>query len=213
MAQLDPSLSAYAKDTRSPLARAMGERGVVTRLVDVFDGTGAPLDGIPLALRMVSDADRTRAVGASLRYLIDECRMSESYLYDTTAGGMELDIESKLQILAVALCEPAPPHDRVVKDADELRALITADDIVTLYEVLADFVHERSPLARVRSAEEVDAVIEALGKGTTPPSRLQSFDASTLRSAVVRLASRLATPTNSSSSRSPRSTDDDGTQE
>jgi hypothetical protein len=200
---LDPSLAAFVKDPRSPLARALGERGVVVKAID---DAGGGLDGIPLALRIVTDAQRSRGVGAALKYLMEVCGLPEPYLYDTDAGRAEVDLECKIQMLAVALCEQAPPHDAVVKDADDLRALLSADEVLVLFERYVAFVEERSPLTRAKSAQEVESIVDALGKGTTPLSRLSSFDASTLRRVALSLASRLMSSTSFNSSPSPPST-------
>ena len=200
-------LDAFVKDTRTPLAKALGDRGVAVHILDLFDGTGARLDGIPLALRAVPNEARVKAVAAAVKFLTEKCGLTESYLYDTATGGAELDLETKVQLLAVALCEPAPPHAPVVESADGLRALLEADEVVQIFESYADFVAERSPLSRAKSAEEVEAVLSALGKGMIPPSRLNAFDSSTLRSALHSLAVQRERLTSSSSSPSSPSTE------
>lgn len=196
---LDPN-DPFVRDSRGALAKALGDRGVAVHIVDLFDGTGARLDGIPLALKAVTNEARVRAVAAAVKFLVEKCGLTESYLYDTATGGAELDLETKVQILAVALCEPAPPHALVCKDADALRGLLEADELVQLFESYADFVAERSPLSRAKGAEEVEAVLAALGKGTLPASRLTSFDSVTLRRALHSLAVRHERLMNSSSS-------------
>ena len=183
-------LDGFVKDTRSTLAKALGDKGTPVHILDLYDGTGARLDGIPLALRAVPNEARVRAVAAAVKFLTEKCGLTESYLYDTATGGAELDLETKVQLLAVALCEPAPPHAPVVDSADGLRALLEADEVVQLFESYADFVAERSPLSRAKSAEEVEAVLSALGKGMLPASRLTSFDSVTLRRALHSLAVR-----------------------
>ena len=60
--------------------------------------------------RLVPNEARVRAVAAAVKFLTEKCGLTESYLYDTATGGAELDLETKVQLLAVALCEPAPPH-------------------------------------------------------------------------------------------------------
>ena len=109
-------------------------------------------------------------------------------------------------MLAAALCEPKPPHRALVKDADELRRLLDAPTLQQLFEHWLDWLIERNPISRAKSAEEVEAVLVALGKGTIPTSRLISFDSSTLRSALASLAVQRETLTSSSSSPSPPST-------
>lgn len=197
----------FIKDTRSPLARALSDRGVPVHVVDVYDGTGARLDGVPLALRAVSESVRVKAVADALRFLTGpKCGMSEEYLYGTEDGRGELNLEIKVQLLAAALCEPAPPHAPVVESADDLRTILDGTELNQLFEVYADWLAERNPLSQAKSLEEVEAVLEALGKGMIPPSRLHAFDSSTLRSALRSLAVQRATLTSSNSSPSSPST-------
>ena len=194
-------LDGFVKDTRTPLARALGDRGVAVHILDLFDGTGARLDGIPLALRAVPESVRVKAVADALRFLTGpKCGMSEEYLYGTPDGAAELGIETKVQLLAAALCEPAPPHELVCKDADALRELLDATELGQLFEAYADWLATRNPLGQAKSLEEVEAVLSALGKGMIPPSRLMSFDSSTLRSALHSLACQRERLTSSSSS-------------
>lgn len=206
---LDPALAAHARDPRSPLARALGERGVAVKILD--DLGGSRLDGIPLAMRPLSTDTRGKGVAAALRFLTEKCGLTESYLYDTRDGAAELDLELKIQLLAASLCEPAPPHAAVVKDADELRTLLEPGDVAQLFEVYADFLAERSPISRAKSAEEVEAVVTALGKGMLPASRLTSFDSTTLRIALHSLALRHERLMSSNSSPSSPSTEPDAT--
>jgi len=204
---LDPN-DPFVRDSRGALAKALGDRGVAVHIVDLYDGTGARLDGIPLALKAVSEGVRVKAVADALRFLTGpKCGMSEEYLYGTDNGRAELDLETKVQLLAAALCEPAPPHSPVCKDADGLRELLDATELSQLFEAYADWLAERNPLSRAKSLEEVEAVLAALGKGMLPASRLTSFDSSTLRSALHSLAVQRERLTSSNSSPSSPSTE------
>ncbi len=197
---LDPN-DPFVRDSRGALAKALGDRGVAVHIVDLFDGTGARLDGIPLALKAVSESVRVKAVADALRFLTGpKCGMSEEYLYGTDNGRAELDLETKVQLLAAALCEPAPPYATVCKDADGLRELLDATELSQLFEAYADWLAERNPLSRAKSLEEVETVLSALGKGMLPASRLTSFDSSTLRSALHSLAVQRERLTSSNSS-------------
>ncbi len=201
-------LDGFVRDTRPSLAKALGDKGVAVHILDLFDGTGARLDGIPLALRAVPESVRVKAVADALRFLTGaKCGISEEYLYGTPDGAAELGLETKVQILAAALCEPAPPHALVCKDADALRELLDATELAQIFDAYADWLASRNPLSQAKSLEEVEAVLSALGKGMIPPSRLMSFDSSTLRSALHSLACQRETRTNSNSSPSSPSTD------
>ena len=208
---IDPN-DPFVRDTRSPLTKALGDRGVATHILDLYDGTGHDLDGIPMALRTVPNAVRVKATADALKFLTGpSCGMTEEYLYGTDSGRGEMNLELMVQLLAVALVEPAPPHARIAKDADTLRGLLDATEVQQIFDVYGDWLAERNPLSHAKSMEEVDAVLAALGKGTIPRSRLTSFDTSTLRSALASLAVRHAMLTNSSSSLSPPSTAPDET--
>lgn len=198
----------FIKDSRPSLAKALGDRGVQVHIVDVFDGTGHRLDGIPLALKAVPEAVRVKAAADALRFLTGpKCGMSEEYLYGTSDGAAERDLEVKVQLLAQALCEPAPPHALVCASADDLRTLLDATELQQIFEVYVDWLATRNPLSQAKSLEEVDAVLSALGKGTIPVSRLSAFDSSTLRSALHSLACQRERLMSSSSSPSSPSTE------
>lgn len=62
---IDPS-DPFVRDTRPSLAKALGDKGVAVHILDLFDGTGARLDGIPLALRAVPESVRVKAVADAL---------------------------------------------------------------------------------------------------------------------------------------------------
>lgn len=201
-------LDGFVKDTRSTLAKALGDKGTPVHILDLYDGTGARLDGIPLALRAVPESVRVKAVADALRFLTGpKCGMSEEYLYGTGDGAAELALETKVQILSAALCEPAPPHAPIVKDADGLRELLDATELAQIFDAYADWLATRNPLGQAKSLEEVEAVLSALGKGMTPPSRLMSFDSSTLRSALHSLACQRERLMSSNSSPSSPSTE------
>lgn len=188
MSNLDPALAPFARDERSALSKALGDRGVPVKVVDDFQGVARRFDGVPLGLRLPFDGERTEAVGRAARYLLEKCGFPEEYLYGSGDGKAELDLEIKVRLLAISLVDPAPPYASLFKGPDDLRAKLYADEIAQLYELFVDHLREQSPIAAAQSAEEVEAVIAALGKGTIPPSRLTSFDLSTLRSIVHSLA-------------------------
>jgi|GEM_PF-3401823 len=197
---IDPA-AAFVRDTRSPLARALGDRGVAVKIVDLYDGTGARLDGIPLALKAVPESARVKASADALRFLTGPlCGLSEEYLYGTDQGASEHEIQTKVYLLAAALCEPAPPHALVCADADALRGLLYSTEVTQLFDVYANWIAERNPIGQAKSLEEVELVLSALGKGMLPASCLMRFDFTTLRSALCTLAVQRETRTSSSSS-------------
>lgn len=165
-----------------------------------FDGCGARLRGIPLALRTLNADENLRVRAAARKWLCEECGFTEDFLASTEDGEATTGFEVKVRTIALALVEPAPPHRAVAKDADELRGLLDADEIVALFELYIDWVQERSPISSAKSAEEVSALVDAMGKGTLPTRHLSGYDSASLRSIAIELVARLRTRTNSPSS-------------
>lgn len=190
----------------SPLAKALGERGFAVKLVEDFEGHDGRFRGIPIGLRALSNDQRVRCMVAAQKFLTEKCGATEYWL-EGEIGKLEYDVEAKVQTLALALVEPSAPHDLVAKNADDLRTLLDAQEVSQLFELFVDYIAERSPVSRAKSAEEVEAVIDALGKGTIPASRLTLFDSYTLRSAVHSLAVDRARLTRLNSSLSSPSTE------
>lgn len=198
----------FVKDHRSPLRKVLdaSRSGRAVEIIE-FDGCDARFRGVPLALRALTADEEMKLRAAAAKWCGEGACFDVSYLLDTNEGRATVEFEVKVRTIAAALCEPAPPHNAVAADADELRTLLFADEVAALFEVYVDFVTERSPISTARSAEEVSALVDALGKGTTPLQRLSTFDAVTLRSIVRELVSRLTTPTSSPSSPTQPSTD------
>lgn len=165
-----------------------------------FDGCGARLRGIPLALRTLNADENLRVRAEALKWLSSSCGFTEDYLVGTTNGESLTEFEIKVRTIALALVEPAPPHRAVAKDADELRVMLDADEVSALFELYVDWVQERSPISAAKTAEEVASVVDALGKGTMPRSRLSAYDSASLRSIAIELVARLRTQTSSPSS-------------
>lgn len=165
-----------------------------------FDGCGQRLRGIPLAMRTLNADENLRVRAAARKWLCEECGFTEDFLASTEDGEATTGFEVKVRTIALALVEPAPPHRAVAKDADELRGLLDADEIVALFELYIDWVQERSPISSAKSAEEVSALVDAMGKGTLPTRQLSGYDSASLRSIAIELVARLRTRTNSPSS-------------
>jgi len=185
----------------SLLRRALdaSRTGRAVRVIE-FDGCSARFRGIPLALRTLNADENLRVRAEALKWLCEECGFTEYFLVGTTNGESLTEFEIKVRTIALALVEPASPHRAVTKDADELRVMLDADEISALFEIYLDWVQERSPISAAKTAEEVALVIDALGKGTMPMSRLSGYDSVSLRSIVNELVARLRTQTSSPSS-------------
>lgn len=191
----------HAAAGTSPLRRALdaSRSGRAVKAIE-FDGCGARLRGIPLALRTLNADENLRVRAAARKWLCEECGFTEDFLASTEDGEATTGFEVKVRTIALALVEPAPPHRAVAKDADELRGLLDADEIVALFELYVDWVQERSPISSAKSAEEVSALVDAMGKGTLPTRQLSGYDSASLRSIAIELVARLRTRTSSPSS-------------
>lgn len=202
----------HAAAGTSLLRRALdaSRTGRAVKIVE-FDGCGARLRGIPLALRTLNADENLRVRADALKWLSSVCGFAEDYLVGTTAGQATAEFEIKVRTIALALVEPAPPHRVVAKDADELRVQLDADEVAALFEHYVDWVQERSPISAARSAEEVASVVDALGKGTMPRSRLNGYDSASLRTIIIALVDRSRMQTNSPSSPTSPSIDEETT--
>ncbi len=205
------------RDTRSPLRRALGASasGVGAVKVIEFDGCGARLRGVPLALRTLTAGESIRVRTEAHAYLTRQCALSEDAVGYSDAGRALHEFETKLRTIALALVDPSTGLPVCVNakneaDADEARTLLESDEIAGLFELFVDWTNERSPL-QSKTAEEVEAVVEAMGKATMPLSSLNGYDAATLRFIARALVGRLQTQTNSRYSPTSLSNDADET--
>lgn len=186
----------------SPLRRALSGTQDKPRLVEWPEGSRSRLASIPLALKLLDNDTRARATAEALRWLTSPlpggAGLPEEYVY-SDEGRAELGLETKLQILAAALVEPATSN-RAARDANDLRQLLDADEVAYLFERYLELQQERSPFTSAESWEKVEALVTSLGKGTTPPSSLSGYDSTSLRLIALSLVRRLRTQTRDSSS-------------
>lgn len=191
----------FLKDSRSSLARMLGAQAIPHRIVDDFPGVGGRFAGQAFALCAVSAEEILRATSAAVKWLVDPAGagLDRGDLLTETGEGC-LDFETKCQLLFRALRDPADVTRPLAGSVDELRALLYPDEVRVLYERHVDYERERSPISQARAWGEVEANIEAMGKGSAPPTLLSGFDAATLRLITTELASRLYGPTKPSSS-------------
>lgn len=184
----DEHLERFVKDTRSPLARLLGDGAAPAHRAFAFDGAGGRFAGATWAVRAVDAATQVRAVVDAVKYLTKECGWERDDLY-SELGERVLDLESKVRVLAAALVRPEAPAEPLASGPDEVRRL-EADEIEAIWEHFAEFQDERSPLSKVRSWEEVEALVVALGKGFKSRTSLSSYGSATLRSMLLTLAPR-----------------------
>ncbi len=202
------------KDLRSPLVRAIGAR-VATTSVTFERGR---LEGQRFHLRSLPTRMVQAANDAAHKHLVEVRRWTEQRLYDARNSGTEsvdrsdCEREGQVRVLALALVtvpegeEPtAASVTTLFRDADELAATLEPEEVQCLYDAWARWQEERSPISRARSPEEVAAFVEALGKGTIPPSRLWSCEPDTVLSIALCMATKLQSLTRPPSSATPPS--------
>lgn len=176
----------------SPLRKALhASRGGPAVKVVEFDGSGGRLRGVPLGLRTLSAEEQQRLRADAVKWLTRECGYTDDFLVGTTDGAAAIELETKVRTVALALVEPGGDHAPLAKSADDMRALLDADEVIALFEMFLDWVQERSPITSARAVEEVRSLCDALGKGTMPLARLNGYDSVSLRIIASELVARL----------------------
>lgn len=194
MSDLDQFIT---RDTRSPLRKALGASasGVgAVKLVE-FPGCGGRLDGVPLGLRTLTAGESIRVRTEAHAYLTRQCSLSEDAVGYSDAGRSLMEFEVKLRTVALALvdpstCAPVCANAKGEADPDEVRTLLESDEVAGLFELFVDWTNERSPL-QSKTAEEVEKLVDSLGKGSVPSSSLNGYDSATVRSIARALVTRL----------------------
>jgi hypothetical protein len=183
------AIDQYLTDSRSPLAKLLGE-GVVPHRTFEFRGAGQRFPaGTMFAVRAIDSDVATNAGAAAFRYLVDKAGYTDERLF-TTVGQAALELETKRQILSHALVDPKDPTKPFATDVAEVRTAFESAEVVALYEQYADYQRERSPLVTTENAKEAEALLDQLGKGLVDPTSLSRFDSDTLRF-VVRCGARM----------------------
>ena len=202
------------KDSRSPLAKALGG-GIPWKRVRAERGR---LARVKLGVRYLPWFSIEAAQFTAIEFLTEgreTMRWKEAHLY-TELGEAVHDVESQVRVLVAALIVPPDDDTTVltegtciaaVRDADDLRKTLTADEIGFLYTEYVRFDRECSPITRAQRGEEVEAFVDALGKGLIPPSRLSSCAPDLLLDIAISLAVRYAMMTSERSSPTSPSND------
>jgi hypothetical protein len=194
----------------SGLAKLLGDQPLPARAF-TFGGADARFGAeTRWCVRALSVQEQLASVGAAIRFLCETCGFDRQDLF-TDIGSAALDLESKVQALAVGLVDPADARKAFAKDAAEVRRIFEADEVERLFNELSDFTLQRSPLSRAADNAEVQALIVAVGKGLAPKTKLLAFDFATLVSITHSLACQLYAPTRDSSSPSRPSSDPSAT--
>jgi hypothetical protein len=184
-------LDKFVRDTRSPLAKLLGDAPVAHRKVEGFEGAGGRFKGVSLALVALSGDVQERATSDAAKHLVS-VGFNREDLY-TEIGESLFGYEIKVQLLSRALRDGNDPTRLFAESADELRKTLEADEVAGLFEHLLDYQEERSPISRARSWEEVEALLVAVGKGLAPATSLNSCDSASLRFMLRELAARWVT--------------------
>lgn len=172
---------------------------------------GAPVVvHLQLAVRALSVEEMEQSHADAVKWLVGVGGHQREDLI-TSNGDSVVELEMMTQVLARALMDPDKPREPFAKDAKALRETFYPDEIETCFREFSAFDAERSPLRRLRSADDLAEVVEALGKGQTSQINLLRFDIISLRSITLSLADRVAKQTrpNSSATSQPSASLDD----
>jgi hypothetical protein len=158
--------------------------------VIVFPGERGKQHNLSVGIWCLSRHELAEAEREAAKYLQDICKVSDAQLAVGTSLAEE---EIKVQLLFRALRDPKEPTRQFFKEIMHLRTRLYADEITALYSAYLEFVEERSPLRKCVSSEEIDQLVDSLGKGLPANSVLSFYDTSSLKNIVEELAARLVT--------------------
>jgi len=164
---------------------------------------GESKDGSPklrVALWALTHGETRAAHTAALVWLIKGSGLSVDHLAHD--AGWLLEDEKKVQILFRALRDPEQPERAFAPTVEMLRDGLTSDELQSLFNEYLTWLDARSPLRRVETPEELDALVNSLGKGLEDETSLVYYDSVSLRRIVRSLAVRLVKLTRESSSSS-----------
>jgi hypothetical protein len=110
-----------------------------------------------------------------------------------------LEDERITQVLSRALRQPGAV-DAPWAGVGKLRTLLTMEQQRALFAAYCEVQQEVSPFVDRLTAEELDGVIDVLGKGSAPPELLAYSSGASLRALIGSLARRLRSGATASSS-------------
>lgn len=185
-------------DTRSPIVKAIGS-AVATHDVLVERGR---LAGQTFTVRSLSLREVQRANDQSRKHLVDVRGWSDQRVYDADNVEESLDrddrdLEMQLHVLSLALVVkpeegvPAAAVAPLFAGPEELATALERDEVRYLFTEWHRFQRERSPLTYLEKPEDVEAFVEALGKGVKPISHLRSCEPGTLLATAYSMALKL----------------------
>lgn len=183
-------ISAFVQDKRSLLEKLLGAAPVPHRVVVYPEGSR--MAGGQVALTILSVHDQMQSAAAAITYLRDVAKWRPEDLIEEL-GRAAVELECRVQWLFRCLRDPKDLDCPIVKDPDQLRKLSCNDDLAWLWEQYLDFSAERSTFKRAQTWEEVEALVESVGKGRASPTLLSDCDSDTLRNIVRLLAVRYTT--------------------
>lgn len=194
-------------DTRSPIVKAIGS-AVATKDVTVERGR---LAGQAFTLRSLPTRDVQRANDEARRHLVEGRGWSEQRVYDADnveEGLDSIDREQEMWIHVLARALVVRPEEGAAAAAvtplfrgpEELASVLEPDEIGYLFTEWVRFQRERSPLTHAETPEAVEALVEALGKGSIPLSRLRSCKSGSLLDIALSMGLKLRSLTSSPSS-------------
>jgi hypothetical protein len=159
--------------------------------IKVFEIPGR-LAGVSFALRWLSADERMLALGDALKTCLSRFAFTREDMY-TDLGEATHDLECQVQVLFRALVNPKDPATKAAASADEVRTLLDADEIKYAYKEWLLWQEKNSPFLKIDKLEDVERMVDHLGKGLEPTTSLKLCEWSLLLSIATSLVDRLVT--------------------
>lgn len=180
MEQGRPSFGYMQSGEASTLRKLIGEGGRPMKVTEIsIAGISAPV-----GIWSLTHLEMMMANSAAMYYVHKTLGMPDLRPSDDLAL-----MEVEIFILAQALRDPNKPTNQFA-NANELRELLTPDELKLARNKYFEFVDERSPIKNLKSDEEVRAFVEGVGKGLIPATYLYSCDMPSLVRSLMFAASR-----------------------
>jgi hypothetical protein len=141
-----------------------------------------PGDGAVFSWQVLTRAEKQECLAAAIGHFAKLGIPAELRAFQ------DLEDEVVTQVLARAMRDPSEPSRSFAKDVDEIRELLTVDEIDLLFNGYADVEDEVNPDPAALSDELRDAIEAALKKADE--RALTSFGARSLGTYMLSLASR-----------------------
>lgn len=170
----------------SPLMRLVGSLPRPHRIIPMPGRYANHEELGTVAIVALRDSELVDARFAALKFITELKKLPEWQL-DTELGQAMLDNEMQVQVLHLTMRQPKNLAAKYTSSPTDVRMNLEPDERMTLWNEYVAFQHERSPLRTVKTDEELEELVSALGKGSFEATELSYFDTATLRTIIIEL--------------------------